>query len=455
MSTVSIPVKSNRPPGPGFALPGSRLLAFRRDPTGFLMELARTYGDIVYVNVGAQPLFLLNHPDFIRDVLITHHENFTKGQVLEQSKRVLGEGLLTSEGETHRRYRRLVQPVFHRARIAGYARVMAELADQTAQRWQDGTTLDVAKAMNRLTLAIVARTLFSTDVEEEADTIDRALSTLLLLSDPLTVRLAKWFDLLPFLPMSRRLQAARTDLDEIIYHMIAQHRSAGQAGAEADDLLGLLLRAQEAETGQPPPDAAIRDQALTILLAGHETTANALAWSWYLLSQHPNAEARLHAEVDTALDGRLPGMEDVARLPYTRMVLSESMRLYPPAWVIARRAIDDYEVGGYTVPAGSVLLMSQWVMHRDPRYYPEPSRFLPERWESEQEAGRPKYAYFPFGGGPRVCIGAQFAWTEGILLLATLAQHWRLRLVPGHPVALQPRITLRPKHGMVMSLEMR
>jgi cytochrome P450 len=232
--------------------------------------------------------------------------------------------------------------------------------------------------------------------------------------------------------------------------MIRERRATGE---DRGDLLSMLLLAQDTEgDGTSMSDLQLRDEALTIFLAGHETTANALTWTWYLLSQHPDVEARLHAEIDSSLRGRLPTFDDLPQLPYTRMVLAESMRLYPPAWAIGRRAIKPFEAGGYTIPAGSVILMSQYIMHRDARFFPEPERFDPERWTQAAQAERPKFSYFPFGGGARVCIGEQFAWMEGILLLATLAQHWQMRLVPDHVVDLQPLITLRPKHGMRMTL---
>jgi cytochrome P450 len=255
------------------------------------------------------------------------------------------------------------------------------------------------------------------------------------------------------LPAVKRFNAARDRLDQTIYRLIGERRASG---ADRGDLLSMLLLAQDTEgDGSGMSDLQLRDEALTIFLAGHETTANALTWTWYLLSQNPKVEARLHAELDSSLDGRAPSFDDLQRLPYTRMVLAESMRLYPPAWAIGRRAINAMDVAGYTIPSGSVVLMSQFIMHRDPRFFVDPERFDPERWSPEAIAERPKFSYFPFGGGARVCIGEQFAWMEGILLLASLAQQWRARLVPGHVVDLQPLITLRPRYGMKMTLEPR
>ena len=304
----------------------------------------------------------------------------------------------------------------------------------------------------RLTLAIVGKTLFDTDVEQEADSIGGALTELMELFRLLLLPYSEYLEKLP-LPPVRRFQKVRGRLDEIIFRIIAEHR---RSGVDRGDLLSMLLLAQDEDGGERMTDTQLRDEAMTIFLAGHETTANALTWAWYLLSEHPEVEATLHNEIDAvvAADGR-PQFADLARLPYTEMVLTEAMRLYPPAWVIGRLAIRDYEAGGYLIPAGSLVFVSQYTMHRDRRYYSDPERFDPERWTPEARSARPPFAYFPFGGGPRRCIGEGFAWMEGVLLIATLARHWRLRLVPDHPVKLHPRITLRPKYGMRMILERR
>jgi len=441
------------PPGPRSTIPGRYVLAYRRNPLAFLQKLAHEYGDIAYLKFGSQHFVLLNHPDLIKDVLVTHHRNFTKGLVLQRAKRLLGEGLLTSEGNFHLRQRRLVQPAFHRQRIHAYGTVMTDYAVRMRARWQDGMTLDIAQEMRRLTLAVVGKALFNADVEAEADQVGEALSTIFtLFSSRLFLPLAEVLEKLP-LPANFRSRQAQAHLNAIIYRMIDQRRSSGE---DQGDLLSMLLLAQDEENdGDRMSDIQVRDEALTLFLAGHETTANALTWTWYLLGRHPEVEAQLHAELDMVLGGRLPTVDDLPQLPYTRMVLSESMRLYPPAWGVGRRAIGEYEAGGYMVPAGSIIVMSQYLMHRDGRYYSDPLRFDPQRWTPEAQAKRPKFAYFPFGGGPRVCIGEGFAWMEGTLLLATIAQHWRMRLVEGHPVALHPLITLRPKYGMRMTIERR
>lgn len=438
-----------RPPGPKRQLLGGNFLAFRRNSLDFLQRAAREYGDIVYFRMGPQDVFFLNHPDYVRDVLVTRHQNFVKGRALQRAKRLLGEGLLTSEGEFHRRQRRLAQPAFHRQRVASYAEMMTDRAVRTRERWQDGETLDISHEMMRLTLAIVGKTLFDADVEEEAQEIGQALTDVMNLFDVLLLPFSEYLDKFP-LPQTRRFHKARARLDATVYRMIEERRRSGR---DHGDLLSMLLLAQdeEGDTGRMT-DEQVRDEALTIFLAGHETTSNALTWTWYLLSQYPEVETKLHAEIDAVLDSKLPTADDVPRLRYTEMVLAESMRLYPPAWALGRLATSDYEVGGYVAPAGSLVLLSQYVAHRDPRYFSDPTRFDPDRWTPEARESRPQYSYFPFGGGPRRCIGEGFAWMEGILLIATLAQRFSLRLVPNHPVELKPVITLRPKHGMRMSV---
>ena len=450
-SGVTIP---RRPPGPKRKFYGANLFVYRRNPLAFLEAVAHEYGDIAYFKFGPQDVFFLNHPDYIRDVLVTHHQNFVKGLALQRSKRLLGEGLLTSEGDFHRRQRRLAQPAFHRQRIAGYGAIMTEYAARTRERWRDGEALDISQEMMRLTLGIVGKTLFDTDVESETQEVSEALTAIMEMFNSLVLPFFELLERLP-LPQNRRFKRARERLDTIIYRMVNERRRSGE---DHGDLLSMLLSARDEEVGDGADrmsNTEVRDEALTILLAGHETTANALTWTWYLLSQHPDIEAKLHAELDAVLGSRLPALADVGQLSYTEMVLAESMRLYPPAWALGRMAINDYEVGGYVAPAGSLVLVSQYVMHRDGRYFPEPQRFDPERWRPSAREARPQFSYFPFGGGPRRCLGEAFAWMEGLLLIATLAQQWRLRLVPGYPVALHPVITLRPKHGMRMTVSKR
>lgn len=446
------PPSRRYPPGPRRIIPLSGLFAYRKGPLPFFQNLAAQYGDISYFKLGPQEAFFLNHPDYIKEVLVTNHQNFHKGLALQRAKRLLGEGLLTSEDDFHRRQRRLAQPAFHRARIASYAGVMTDYASQTRARWHDSETLDMSDEMMRLTLGIVGKTLFDADVVSDAQEVGEAMTVVMDLFNIITIPFFELLQKLP-LPQLRRFDNAKARLDAIIYRLIEERRRGGE---DRGDLLSMLLLAQDTEgDGGAMTDEQLRDEVMTIFLAGHETTANALTWTWYLLSQNPEVETKLHEEIDRVLGGRLPAFEDVAQLKYTEMVLAESMRLYPPAWALGRLAVKEFEIAGYVVPRKSLVLMSQYVMHRDPRYFPAPLRFDPDRWTAEARDSRPQFSYFPFGGGPRRCIGEGFAWMEGILLIATLAGQWQMRLVPNHPVALKPVITLRPKHGMRMTVTRR
>jgi len=446
MSTAACPPSPKHVPFLG------HLTKFRRDPLGLLLDSAREHGDVVHLRFGPQDIYLLNHPDYIRDVLVTNSRNFVKSRGLEMAKKFLGESLLTSEGEFHRRQRRLAQPAFHRPRINAYAAVMVDHASRTEERWQQGETLDIWQEMMRLTLGIVGKTLFDADVESEASEIGRALTSVMQLFERITNPFAGLLDKLP-LPSNVRWLKAKHRLDSTIHRIIDEHRASG---VDRGDLLSMLMAAQDEEgDGGMMTDAQLRDEAMTLFVAGHETTANALTWTWYLLSQHRDVEARMHAEIDSVLEGRIPITDDVAKLRYTEMVFAESMRLYPPAWTLGRRVLNDYTVGEYVLPAGSIVLTSPWVTHHDARYFPEPFKFDPERWTPEARESRPKFSYFPFGGGPRVCIGEQFAWMEGVLLIATIAQGWKMRLAPDQIVEPKPMITLRPRYGMRMVIEER
>ncbi len=436
------------PPGPKMTLNLGIFGVFRRDPIRFFFQMSR-YGPISHTKLFGADVYMLNDPEMIREVLVTEAKNFHKSRGLRLARRILGNGLLTSEDDFHLRQRRLAAPAFHHKKIAAYARTMVAYAARTGERWQPGQQVDMAKEMMRLTLAIAGKTLFDADVAGEADEIGAALTDAMHLflrtSSPLYPILSR----LP-LPSNRRYAQAQKRLDQTVYRMIAEHRRE----AQRDDLLGLMLEAQDEEGGTGSmSDLQLRDESMTIFLAGHETTAIATTWTWYLLAQHPEVQQELRAELRRVLDGRLPDFEDLPQLVYTRRVLAEALRLYPPAYVIGREPVRDVQVGGYILPAGSTVFMSQYIMHRNPSYFPDPERFDPQRWTPEAEADRPKYSYFPFGGGPRVCIGEQFAWTEGILVLATLAQHWRPRLKGSAPVGLQPMITLRPQGGVPMVLE--
>jgi cytochrome P450 len=440
------------PPGPrGSPLWGS-LFHMRRDPLRFFLETAQAYGDVVRYRMGRRLGFFFGHPDQIRDVLVTHQHSFMKGRGLQWAKHFLGEGLLTSEGEFHRRQRRLSQPAFHPQRLQTYGAVMSEYAVRARERWQAGAELDLHREMMALTMAVVGKTLFDADVEGEADEIGASLSAIIALFPRFSLPGAGIIHFLP-LPSNFRFFRARTRLDATIYRMISERR-----GSEGDrgDLLSMLLLARDEEgDGGGMTDRQLRDEVMTLFLAGHETTANALAWTFYLLSQHPRAETRLHAELDAVLGGRPPSAEDIRELRYTEQVFAESMRLYPPAWGVGRRALRDQPIGGTLVPKGAFVVLSPYVTQRDPRFFPDPEAFDPLRFTPEAHAARPKFSYFPFGGGARQCIGERFAWMEGVLLIAAIAQRWRLRLVPGQRVEPQALITLRPRHGVRMRVERR
>ena len=416
-------------------------------PLAFLTHLARTHGDAASFRLGPRRLFFFNHPDLIRDVLVARQSSFVRGLALQRTKIVLGEGLLTSEGELHKRQRRLAQPAFHRERIQRYGEVMVEKALVARDRWRDGEELDVHHEMMRLTLAVVAKTLFDADVDDEADEIGGALSELMLMFPLLLHPLAMLLMRFP-IPQVKRFRRAMARLDHTIYSIIEERR---RAGVDRGDLLSMLLLAQDVEgDGGGMTDQQLRDETMTLFLAGHETTANALAWTWYVLARNPDVERELHREVDEVLSGRAPTPSDYSRLPYTEMVLAESMRVHPPAWGMGRLAAEDVRIGPWLVPRDQLVILSQWVTHRDPRFWPDPDRFDPLRFTAEAKAARPKLAYFPFGAGPRICIGEGFAWMEGVLLLATIAQRWRFaRGADVDPVAL---ITLRPKGGMRMNV---
>jgi cytochrome P450 len=438
---------NTRPPGPrgrvmSSGLPVSR--AFIRDPLGFFSEMA-SYGDISYFTTGPQENFLLNNPDDIRTVLAVDHRSFEKGHQLDVARRVIGQGLITSGGEVHRRHRRLAQPAFHRARIEGYAWVMSDSARRQSEGWRDGDELDLQPEMSRLALTIVGNALFGTDLGDETGRrVTRALAVCMEMFD-VADPAARFGE-------SSELLSAMDYLDTLTYRLIHERRASGE---DRGDLLSMLIMASDEESGESMTDVQIRDECMTLVLAGHETTANLLTWTFWLLDGYPDVEARLHRELEEVLAGRQPQLEDIPRLEYTRRVIHESLRIRPPVWILARRAIVDYQLHEYTIPEGSSVLMSQWVTHHDPRWFPTPERFDPDRWTPEAEASRPKYSYYPFGSGPRRCIGESFAKLEASIVLATLAQRWKLRLVPEHRVEMFPSIALRSRYGMRMSLEAR
>ncbi len=433
-----------KPPGPKGRFLIGNLLEFDRNPLSFLTRCARQYGDVVYLSAPFLSFYLINRPDLIEYALVTNNRNFIKdkGLRMRSARRLFGNGLLTSDGDFWIRQRRLTAPAFHREQVAGYGEVMVACTERMIETWHSGQSRDIHQDVMRLTLEIVAETLFGIDASREAREVGEAMDVVARQF----ASQATFIGVLDFLPTPgyRRFERAVTRLDEIIYRVIQQRRSSG---SKRNDLLSLLLEAQD-EDGSRMTDQQLRDEVMTLFLAGHETTALALSWTWYLLAQHPAVERKLTAELQEALSGRAPTVDDLPQLRFTAMVVKEAMRLYPPAWMIGREALDDCEIGGYRVPGGAQVAMSQWVMHRDPRYFDRAEEFAPERWASEEIKTLPRYAYFPFGGGPRLCIGNSFAMMEATLILATIAQRFHLALAPGHKVTLLPSITLRPKDGV-------
>jgi cytochrome P450 len=448
---VRKPLEYRFPPGFQRNLLWFALRRFRpANPTLLFQHLAREYGDIAHYKIGWNHIVFLNHPDYIREVLVVQNENFIKERTVQRTKMLLGEGMITSEGARHRSQRQVAQPAFHRQRISEYASTMVREAARVRDQWRPGEQRDMAIDMMHLTLNVVAQTLFATDLREEVNELASAINRIMGLYNFLVMLpAAEWLvHVRP--PGLAAFVRARKRVDAVVYRMIAAHR---QRSSHGSSLLDLMLAVSP--DGGPGSEQSLRDQVITIFLAGYETVANALSWTWYLLSQNPDCERRFHDEIDHELPGRLPAFDDLPRLRYVEMVLAESMRLYPPAWAMGRYARNDFQLGDFLLPAKTTVLMSQFITHRDARYFPDPLRFDPERFTPEARSRRTKLTYFPFGAGVRQCIGESFACMEGVLLLATLAQKWKLRLVPGHRVEPEPLITLRPRYGMRMQLEAR
>src|SRR5882757_2218296 len=432
------------------------------NPILLFQHLAATYGRIAHYKLGWQHIVFINHPEFIREVLVHHQQEMIKERTQRRMKILLGEGLITSEGAFHMRQRRIVAPAFHRQRIAAYADVMVERATLRRAGWQAGQTIDIGAEMMQLALEVVARTLFNTDVTSDVLQINHEANVIMDLYHYLiSLPLAEAYLYAPLAGLTR-FRRARTRLDAVVHRIIADHRSRERAGDASDsgDLLSMLMASRDEEGGGLMTDDQLRDEIITIFLAGYETVANALTWTWLLLAQNPEAAQRFYDEVDQVLGGRRPTLrtptiEDLPQLRYTEMVFAESMRLYPPAWAMGRQSTAPIELGPYRFPAKTYFFFSQYVMQRDPEYFPDPLRFDPERFTPEAKAARPRFAYFPFGGGGRQCIGESFAWMEGVLILATIAQKWRLSLLPNQQIDVQPKITLRPKYPIHMRVEER
>jgi len=448
------------PPGLRRTLP----FYFRRkwvsfgEPIPLFEHLHKTFGRIAHYRFFGTTIIFINDPDWIQEILINQAGSFIKERTLKRMKILLGEGLITSDDPIHMRQRRIAAPAFHRQRIAGYAEQIVANAAVARDAWSEGQEIDVADEMMNLSLHIVARTLFDTEVTPEVLSVRDEVNSIMglynfLVAFPRLEQVLHW----P-IPGVVKFRRARARLDAIVVAMIAKRRALPREELEQrGDLLSMLVAARDEGDGSGMDDVQVRDEVLTIFLAGYETVANALTWTWYLLSQNPEAAERMYAEVREVLgagDGaRAATMGDYGRLKYTEMVFAESMRLYPPAWAMGRRSTQAVELGEYRIPAGAHFFFSQYVMQRSAEFWEEPLAFWPERHTAEAKAERPRFVYFPFGGGRRQCIGEGFAWMEGVLSLATIAQRWRLRFVPAYPVVPQAKITLRPKFPMMMRVE--
>lgn len=441
------------PPGPKHTFSLYRL-AMKHDPLTFLSKLAREYGDICHFQSGRQRVFLLNHPALVKELLVTQNHNFTKGQALSLAQELLGAGLLTSDGgEQHLAHRRAIQPGLRSQRIGAFGSLITGFTAEAAESWQEGRTLDVSGEMLELTLRIFSKLLFDLDYGREADEMRDATHRIFAAFELAPQAFARWRIRLPS-PTMRRFRKARALIEATVYRMLRERRDTGDRGDLLSVMMGHYRPAGDGSRVTFTPEQ-IRDEIFTFIVAGNYTTASMLTWAWYMLAQHPAVEERLHAELESVLRGGTPTLASVDQLPYTRMVLSETLRMYPPVWLSSRKALADCDIGGYRIPAGAIVLASQYVIHRDPRFYPDPERFDPERWTPDTEAQRPRHAYFPFAVGPRACLGESFAWLEGSLILATLAQRWRLRISPGFRVRVHPGVILRPKHGLLMTVQER
>jgi cytochrome P450 len=464
------------PPGPSSILPSKLLRQFMRDPISTLMSIAYQYGEISHFKFGRLHIYLINNPEQIENILITDHKNFIKSKGLQVSKRLLGEGLVTSEGEYHDKQRRIIQPAFHPTRVKSYGQIMVDYAEHMSEKWQDGTIVDIHREMMHITSAIIAKSVLGSDiVDVESDRVNNALLTSMGYFNRVLMPFGEVIGKIPILPINKNFRSAKNTLDSIVYRMIKEHRSRSRSDSRMEekdnhrgyDLLHALIDAQDPDAGiEPMSDTQLRDEVMTIFLAGHETTANALTWTFYLLSQNPEVEHKLHNELHSVLGNdddttatitRLPTIEDIPRLEYTEKVFRESMRLYPPAWTLGRQALMDYTTidNNYVIPKGSIILMSQYVMHHNPRYFSNAEKFDPDRWTKDFKSSLPRFSYFPFGGGIRSCVGEPFAWIEGILVLATICRKWKMQHDPSHIVELKPLITLRPRYGMRMKLTRR
>jgi cytochrome P450 len=448
------------PPGPGMNLLTTVLMQKKWvDPIAHFTHLAEHYGDIAHYRLGCRHIVFVNHPEYLREIFVVQAANFVKERTQQRAKLLLGEGMITADGAMHKQQRQAAAPAFHRQKMAAHADEIVRRAARLREEWgaRAGNAAvavagaDVHREMMTLGLGILGATLLGTDLGEAVHELNSAMADIRDVYNAIVllpgIRLLLQ---IPFTPL-RKFVHARAKLHRAVERMIAEHRQR-VPDESGTDLLTMLL---EAQREQGWSDEYLRDQVMTVTLAGFETTAIGLTWTWYLLSQNPEAERRMHEEIDRVLGGRLPGYDDLPRLRYTEMVMAEALRLYPPAWAMGRMAVHDFTLGPYRLPAGTTVLASQYVLHRDARFFPEPMRFDPERHTPEAKAARMRGAYFPFGMGARQCIGEAFAWMESVLVLATLAQRWKLRHDERHAVVAEPLFTLRPKGGMPMWVEAR
>lgn len=449
MSTKS----SSGPRGLPFA---GHLLAFRKNPLHFLEQSFREYGELVHLRFGpSRHLYVLTNPDLIKEVLLTKQQHFRKAKGLQTAKAVVGEGVLTSEGDKHLRQRRLMQPSFRKDRISAYGEAMVGHTVRMLDGWSDGRQRVITDDMMQLTLNIITETMFGTQLDGGVEEIGKAIDVGMKY---VSKKASSFIDVPAGFPTksNREFQEASKLLNDVMYSIIEERRKRKDGtGERRQDLLSMLLAAKD-EDGSAMTDEQVRDEVMTIFIAGHETTANTLSWTWYLLSLNPEAERKFHEELDTVLEGRTPTVDDLAKLDYLQLLIWESMRVYPAVWAINREVVDEVEIGGHPFRPGDTIMMSQYVMHRNPQYYERPEEFRPERFEGDFLKTIPQFAYFPFGGGPRVCIGNNFALMEAALVLATVGQRYKLRLAEGHPpVEPEPLVTLRPKPGLTMVAEAR
>jgi cytochrome P450 len=452
-TTARARTPSPRAPGPSGGNPVAFFAEFRRDPLGYLERLQREHGDVVALGWGPLLNFVIYHPADIKRVLQDNNQNYVKGAIIARTKIVIGEGLFTSEGDFWRRQRRLAQPAFHRKCIASFVDTMTDSTAAMLRRWdglaRDGATFDAAAEMSRVTLAVVGRTLFGVDLDGEAAAVGRALGDGLAFTNQ---RATSYMPLPMWVPTARhrRFKAALRVLDDLVFSIIENRRRNASAG---DDLLGMMMDARDADTGEGMSDRRLRDEVMTFLLAGHETTAVTLAWTFYLLGRHPEVEARLRDEIERVLSGRAPTIDDMPSLPYTRMVIEEAMRLYPPVAGIGRQTVGPDVLGGYAIPKNTLVTISVWATHRHRDFWDDPLRFDPERFSPERSGDRPRFAYLPFSGGPRLCIGYEFALVEAQIILAMVLQRHRVRLAVEGEVTPEMTLTTRPRGGVPVRLE--